>query len=144
MSCKYHLSTCGCTNRYSCLISQFILFSLECQEENQLGNNADTVVTVNGTQINHDDLFDFDFRAPRYCVPTDTSPPTLTILFSSSILLTEIGIRGSPGLLPLQDQFVKSFSLSYAVGGHFTTYTRANGLTVCSIRIVVSFVLYLS
>ena len=105
---------------------------IECQAENQLGNNDDTVVIVNGAQINHDDLFDFGSNADQYCVPTNTSTPTLTILFPTAVLLTEVGIRGSAGLLPLNNQFVKSFSLSYVVGNNFTNYTRANGLTVCS------------
>ena len=108
----------------SCMIS-------ECQEVDQLGNNADTMVTVNGTKINNDDLFDFGYLTGRYCISTDTRPPTLNISFSTSVLLMEIGIRGMPFPLPLLDQFVQSFSLSYVVNdNNITNYTRANGLTV--------------
>ena len=96
-----------------------------------MGTDPDTVVTINGQQINHDNLFDFGRTTRRYCVPTSTNPPMLIISFPSSILLTEIGIRGLPAVLPLINQFVKSFSLSYAVGNNFTIYTRANQLTVC-------------
>lgn len=98
-----------------------------------MGNNADTVVTVNGAQINHDDLFNFDLIAQRYCISTDESPPTLNISFSSPVLVMEIGIRGLPLPLPLIDKYVKSFSLSYAVDNNITSYTSANGLTVYSI-----------
>ena len=105
-----------------------------------MGNNADTTVTVNGAQINHDDLFNFDLIAQRYCISTDTRPPTLNISFSSSVLVTEIGIRGLPLPLPLIDNYVNSFSLSYAVGDNITSYTSANGLTVCSISISLSLI----
>ena len=113
-----------------CCFIYYLIIPLECRAESQLGNNDDTVVTVNGIQINHNDLFNFGSHADQYCVPTTTNTPTLTILFPSSVLLTEVGIRGSAGFLPLKDQFVKSFSLSYLVGDNFTNYIRANGLTV--------------
>ena len=119
-----------------CISFRIILFSIECQGEDQLGNDANTVVTVNGAQINHDDLFNFNFIGQRYCVPTDIRPPTFNISFSSSVLITQIGIRGIPLPLPLIDQYVQSFSLSYVNGGSITNYSRANGLTVCSIYIV--------
>lgn len=109
-----------------------MLYCLECQEEHQLGNDADTVVTVNGAQIDHDDLFNFDVNAHRYCIPTDEIPPTFIISYPSSVSLMEIGIRGSSGSVPMSSEYVKSFSLSYAVGDNFTTYTRSNGLTVSS------------
>ena len=97
-----------------------------------MGNNPDTVVTVNGAQINHNNLFNFKSIAQRYCVPTDTRPPTLNISFSSPVLVTEIGIRGLPFPPPLLDYYVKSFSLSYTVDDNITSYTSANGLTVCA------------
>ena len=114
-----------------CCFIDWLTITLECHSESQLGNNDDTVVTLNGTQINHNDLFNFGSHADQYCVPTTTNTPTLIIMFPSSVLLTEVGIRGSAGSLPLRDQFVKSFSLSYVVGDNFTDYVRANGLTVC-------------
>ena len=123
------------------LYLKFILYSLECQVDHQLGNNADTVVMANGAQINHDDLFNFDLIAQRYCIPTDTRPPTLNISFSSSVLVTEIGIHGLPLPLPLVDKYVKSFSLSYAVGDNITSYTSTNGLTVCS-NLILSLIIY--
>ena len=98
-----------------------------------MGINTDTTVTVNGAQINQNDLFDFGNTDQRYCVSTDVNPPTLIISYSSSVLLTEIGIRGLESFLHLKDynQFVKNFSLAYTVGDDFVNYTRANGLKVC-------------
>jgi len=96
-----------------------------------LGSNAE--VTVNRVLINQDELFDFDNDVHRYCVSTDTRPPIITISFPSSVLVIEIGIRGSAGLTPSKDQFIRSFSLAYVDGDNFVNYTRANDLTVCSI-----------
>lgn len=95
------------------------------------------MVTVNGEQINYNNLFDFSTDADRYCVPTDTNPPTITISYSSSVLLTEIGIQGIQVLLPFRNRFVRSFSLSYDAGNDTVSYISANGLTVCVVSYIV-------
>ena len=61
-------------------------------------------------------------------------PFTMTITYSSPVLLTEIGIHGYNQFLGTTrfDDYVTSFSLSFSEdGGNFTEYIRDTGSTVC-------------
>ena len=107
----------------------------ECQLEIQFNSN-DYVssVTVNGSQLNADnvnDLLEFNDPGRTYCVPTNMRPFTMTISYSSPVLLTEIGIHGNDNLWPASDDFVTRFSLSFSEDGdNFTDYIRDTGSTV--------------
>ena len=87
-------------------------------------------------------LLDFDDIDGYYCAPTDTRPFTMTISYSSPMLLTEIGIHGYDGLLNDND-FVNEFSLSFSDDGeNFTDYIQGSRSTstVCCIKIVVMYI----
>ena len=88
------------------------------------------------------DLLEFDDITRSYCAPTDTRPFTMTISYSSPVLLTEIGIHGYDGLLNAND-FVTEFSLSFSDDGeNFTDYIQGtkSTSTVCCIKIVVMYI----
>ena len=110
----------------------------ECQSESQLNSDryVDSV-TVNGSPIDADSLFNFG-NAGRYCGPTDMKPFTINIAYSSPVLLREIDIQGSNQILgpsPLFESYVTSFSLSFSEDdGNFTEYIRDTGSTVCHIN----------
>ena len=64
-------------------------------------------------------------------------PFTMTITYSSPVLLREIGIHGYNQVLgsSIFDNYVTSFSLSFSEGGgNFTEYIRDTGSTVCYIN----------
>ena len=108
----------------------------ECRSESQLNSDqyVDSV-TVSGSQINTDDLFNFG-NARKYCGPTSTRPFTMIITYSSSVLLREIGIDGRDRTFPQSNQYVTSFSLSFSEDGdNFTEYIRDTGSTVCHINV---------
>ena len=109
----------------------------ECRSESQLNSKrfVDTV-TLNNSPINTDDLFNFVKTERYYCGPTNMRPFTLTITYSSSVLLREIGIHGRDRTFPLSNQYVNSFSLSFSEDGdNFTEYIRDTGSTVCHINV---------
>ena len=107
----------------------------ECQSESQLNSNqyVDSVMQ-NGLPINTDNLFEFDNTEVFHCGPSDVGPFNITITYSSSVLLTEIGIHGHDQFLlpPTFDEYVTSFSLSFSEDDdNFTKYVRDTGSTVC-------------
>ena len=90
---------------------------------------------MNGSQLSMDDindLLEFDDTGRYYCAPTHTRPFTMTISYSSPVLLTEIGIHGDDDFnLFDSDDFVTRFSLSFSEdGNNFTEYIRDTGSTV--------------
>ena len=90
---------------------------------------------MSGSQLNTDnvnDLLEFDDDGRTYCAPTDREPFTMTISYSSPVLLTEIGIHGHDGFLG--NDFVTEFSLSFSEDGdNFTDYIRDTGSTVSTV-----------
>ena len=96
---------------------------------------------MSGSQLNTDDvndLLEFDNIGRTYCAPTNRRPFTMTISYSSPVLLTEIGIHGYDGLLNVND-FVTEFSLSFSEGGsNFTDYIQGvkSTPTVCFVRVI--------
>ena len=110
----------------------------ECQSESRLHNNPGVnSVTVSGSPIDYNNLFNFDDTGRYYCGSTNMRPFTMTITYSSPVLLREIGIHGY-NQFPLSttfDDYVTSFSLSFSEGGgNFAEYIRDNGSTVCYIN----------
>ena len=109
----------------------------ECQSEIQLNSNHYvSSVTVNGSQLSMDDindLLEFDDTGRYYCAPTHTRPFTMTISYSSPVLLTEIGIHGDNGINFFffgRDDFVTRFSLSFSEDGkNFTDYIQGSKST---------------
>ena len=99
---------------------------------------------MSGSQLNTgnvNDLLEFDDYGRTYCAPTDRKPFTMTISYSSPVLLTEIGIHGDDDLLESND-FVNRFSLSFSEDGdNFTDYIQGakSTSTVCCIKIVLIF-----
>ena len=108
----------------------------ECQSESRLHNNPGVnSVTVSDSSIDYNNLFNFDDTGRYYCGPTNMRPFTMTISYSSPVLLREIGIHGHDRTFPLSNQFVTSFSLSFSKDGdNFTEYIRDTGSTVCYIN----------
>ena len=110
----------------------------ECRSENQLHNNPGVnSVTVSGSSINYNDLFNFDDTGRYYCGPTNMRPFTMTITYSSLVLLAEIDIHGYDNLFVLSafDDYVTSFSLSFSEDDdNFTEYIRDTGSTVCYVN----------
>ena len=89
-------------------------------------------------------LFNFDDIGGYYCVPTDIRPFTMTISYSSPVLLTEIGIHGYDGPL-LDNRFVTEFSLSFSVDGeNFTDYIQGtkSTSTVCCYHGYIIFIYF--
>ena len=108
----------------------------ECRSESQLNSDqyVDSV-TVSGSQINTDDLFNFG-NARKYCGPTSMRPFTITITYTSPVLLREIGIDGRDRGFFQSNWYVTSFSLSFSEDGdNFTEYIRDTGSTVCHINV---------
>ena len=109
----------------------------ECQSESRLHNNPGVnSVTVSGSPIDYNNLFNFDDTERYYCGPTNMRPFTMIITYSSPVLLREIGIHGydDPSIFA-SDDYVTSFSLSFSEGGgNFTEYIRDTGSTVCYIN----------
>ena len=65
-----------------------------------------------------------------HCGPSEAGPFNITITYSLSVLLTEIGIHGHDRFRP--DEYVTSFSLSFSEDDdNFTEYIRDTGSTVC-------------
>ena len=95
---------------------------------------------MNGSQLNVDnvnDLLEFNDTGRTYCVPTDMRPFTMTISYSSPVLLTEIGIHGHDGTFG--NDFVTEFSLSFSEdGSNFTDYIQGakSTSTVCFVRVI--------
>ena len=120
----------------------------ECQSESQLNSNQYVDdVTVSDSSIDYSYLFNFDDTGRYYCGPTNMRPFTMTITYSSPVLLREIGIHGRDRILR-SDEFVNSFSLSFSEDGdNFTEYIRDTGSTVCYINstcVVIDFLLPIS
>ena len=109
----------------------------ECQSESRLHNNPGVNnVTVSDSSIDYNNLFNFDNTGRYYCGSTNMRPFTMTITYSSPMLLREIGIHGYDQF-PLSsfDNYVTSFSLSFSEDdGNFTEYIRDTGSTVCYIN----------
>ena len=106
----------------------------ECQSEIQLNSNHYvSSVAVSGSQLSTNDindLLEFDDIDTTYCAPTNMKPFTMTISYSSPVLLTEIGIHGDDDLFN-SDDFVTRFSLSFSEDDdNFTEYIRDTGSTV--------------
>ena len=111
----------------------------ECQTSvSQLHNNPG-VDSVTMTLTNHNNLFNFDDDDSYVCVPNNVGPFTMTITYSSPVLLTEIGIHGY-NQFPLTsrfDDYVTSFSLSFSEDDdNFTEYIRDTGSTVCYVNYI--------
>ena len=89
---------------------------------------------MSGSQLNTDDvndLLEFDNIGRTYCAPTNMRPFTMTISYSSPVLLTEIGIHGDDEPWPASNDFVTRFSLSFSEDGdNFIDYIRDTGSTV--------------
>ena len=90
---------------------------------------------MSGSQLSTNDindLFEFDDIDTTYCAPSNMKPFTMTISYSSPVLLTEIGIHGDDDFnLFDSDDFVTRFSLSFSEdGNNFTEYIRDTGSTV--------------
>ena len=108
-----------------------LAFITECQSESQLHNNPG-VDSVTMTIMNYDNVFNFDDSGSFFCGPATTGPFTLTISYSSLVLLRQIDIHGHDRTFPIPNQFVTSFSLSFSEDyDNFTEYTRDTGSTVC-------------
>ena len=96
---------------------------------------------MSGSQLNTDnvnDLLEFYDYGRTYCAPTNMRPFTMTISYSSPVLLTEIGIHGHDGTFG--NDFVSRFSLSFSEDGdNFTDYIQGtkSTSTVCCIKIMV-------
>ena len=89
--------------------------------------------SVDGTVIDHDDLFTFVDEDLVYCAPSASgSPITITITFPEQVVLLEIDIHGNDRFFPIPNEYVTSFSLSYAGdNGTFVHYTRDTDSVVC-------------
>ena len=71
-------------------------------------------------------------------------PFTITITYSSPVLLTEIGIHGynQVPIFSTFDNYVTSFSLSFSEDGdNFTEYIRDTESTVCYINNTHNYIL---
>ena len=97
-------------------------------------------VTVNGSQLNEDnfnDLLEFNDIGRTYCAPTNMRPFTMTISYSSPVLLTEIGIHGDDEPWPLSNDFVSRFSLLFSEDGdNFTDYNQGAKQMLCCIKFI--------
>jgi len=87
------------------------------------------VVTMNGSVVPHEDLFDFD-SGQSFCLPDDEDHPYFTIAFPSLVLIMEFSIRGSDKTYPFPDAFITSYTLSYSQNGHFVDYINDLGSIV--------------
>ena len=112
----------------------FNLLSItECPISHEIADFSGVTASVdNGIGVNHDDLFTFEDEDFVYCASTaNGSPITLTITFPEALILLEIAIRGNDRIFPFSNQYVSSFSLSYARDGTFIPYIRDTGSVVC-------------
>ena len=93
--------------------------------------------SVDGTTIDHDDLFTFEDEDLVYCAPTTSgSPITITITFPEQVVLLEIDIHGNDRFFPIPNEHVTSFTLSYARDdGTFVSYVRDTGSVVCIVNL---------
>lgn len=104
----------------------------ECSIISQVADFSGVIASVNSVRINHDDLFTFEDDSSVYCAPSGNgSPITITITFPQEVILLEIDIHGNDRIFPLSNQYVTSFSLSYASNGILIPYTRETGSVVC-------------
>ena len=106
----------------------------ECSINHKIPDDFSGVVaSVNdGMTISHNDLFTFQDESFVYCAPTTNgSPINITITFPEAFILLQVGIRGNDRIFPLSNEYVSSFSLSYASNGTFTPYIRDIGSVVC-------------
>ena len=87
------------------------------------------------TSVDHNDLFTFEDEAFVYCAPTSSgSPITITITFPETVILLEIDIHGNDQFLPILNEYVTNFSLSYARDdGTFVPYIQDTGSEVCAV-----------
>ena len=92
--------------------------------------------SVDGTIIDHDDLFTFENDNLVYCAPTASgSPITITITFPEQVVLLEIDIHGNDRFFLIPDEHVTIFSLSYARDdGVFVSYVWDTGSVVCIVN----------
>ena len=106
-----------------------ILMLTECKVERNLGEDDGVVVTMDGSVVRHEDLFDFD-DGQSFCLPSGEDHPNITITFPSVVLIMEFGIHGFDNTFPFSDAFVTSYTLSYLQDGHFVDYVNDLGTTV--------------
>ena len=112
-----------------------LLFITECPITQQIADFSGVTASLDNVLINRDDLFTFEDENFVYCAPTaNGSPITLTITFPEPLILLEIAIRGDDGII--FDEYVSSFSLSYARNGIFIPYIRDTGSAVCILYLV--------
>ena len=121
-------------------------FVTECTSESRLHINPGVAnVTVDDSPIDYSYLFNFDDTDKYYCAPTNMRPFSITISYSTQVLLTEIGIHGRDRNIFLSDEYVTSFSLSYFKDDNFTEYIRDTGSPVrCYITLIHMFLLVVS
>ena len=114
-------------NRIISYVIDVLAVIAECQTSvSQLHNNPG-VDSVTMTLTNHNNLFNFNDDDSYVCVPNNVGPFTMTITYSSPVLLTRIGIHGRDRTFPLSNQFVTSFSLSFSEDNdNFTEYIQDN------------------
>jgi len=105
----------------------------ECKVEKNLGEDDGVVVTMDGSVVPHEDLFDFD-NGQSFCLPQDENQPNITIAFPSLVLIMEISIRGSDKTFPFSDAFITNYTLSYSQDGHFIDYINDLGSTVSDLE----------
>ena len=104
----------------------------ECPVISQIADFTGVVAIVNGVRVDHDDLFTFEDESFVYCASsTNGAPITITITFPEELILLEIDIRGNDRIFPFSNQYVTSFSLSYASNGTIVQYIRDTGSVVC-------------
>ena len=101
----------------------------ECKAERNLGEDDGVVVTMNGSVVPHEDLFDFD-SGQSFCLPNDEDHPYFTIAFPSPVQIMEFSIHGSDNTSPFPDTFITSYTLAYSQDGHFVDYINDLGSTV--------------
>ncbi|XP_065898539.1 uncharacterized protein [Dysidea avara] len=106
--------------------------SSECKVERNLGEDDGVVVTMDGSVVRHEDLFDFD-DGQSFCLPSGEDHPNITITFPSVVLIMEFGIHGFDNTFPFSDAFVTSYTLSYLQDGHFVDYVNDLGTTVFTV-----------
>ena len=113
-----------------------ILYILvECALTSEIADLPGVVAAVDGTPVNHDDLFTFEDEDLVYCAPSSGgSPITITITFPEEVILLEIDIHGYDRTFPISNEYVTSFSLSYATDNStFVPYIRDTGSVVCNV-----------
>ena len=117
-----------CKIKYAYVVKHSIT---ECPVVSQIADFTGVVAIVNGVRVDHDDLFTFEDESFVYCASTNGAPITMTITFPEELILLEIDIRGNDRIFPFSNQYVTSFSLSYASNGTFIQYIRDTNSAVC-------------